>query len=87
VFDLPFFATFASRLSIHPIYIISSCSVPDSGPSWDILDPADIANALVANFILQNIASDALNLYGDLLLLLLLLLHFLIEPVFYPVCL
>jgi len=44
---------------IHPVYMVSSCSSSDSGPSRDILNLADVADVLVANSIPQSVASDA----------------------------
>jgi len=52
VFAFPFFAIFASRLS--SCYMLSPCLSPDSGPSCDILDLADVANVFVADFIPQH---------------------------------
>jgi len=37
MFGFPFCATFASQSIVHPVYTISPCSSPDSGPSYDIL--------------------------------------------------
>jgi len=47
---------FCKPVIVHPVYTDSSCSSPDSGPSYDILDLADIADVLVANSMLQSIA-------------------------------
>jgi len=40
------------------VYMASSCSFLDSGPSYDILDLADVANVFVANSISQSVVSD-----------------------------
>jgi len=42
-------AIFASRqwmLIIHPVYTISSCSSLDSGPSYNILNLAEVADSI-----------------------------------------
>jgi hypothetical protein len=41
------------------VILISSCSSPDSGPAYDILDLADVTDVLVVNSTSQSIASDA----------------------------
>jgi len=43
MFDFPFFAISASRLSAISMF---TCSCPDSGQSCDILNLADIANSI-----------------------------------------
>jgi len=41
----------------HPVYAVSPCSSLDSGPSYNILDLADVADAFVANSTSQCCAS------------------------------
>jgi len=53
-FDLSSFAIFASRSSS-----ILLTSFPDSDPSCDIFNLADVADVFVANSIPQSVASDA----------------------------
>jgi len=50
MFGFHFFAIFASRLSFIPF----TCSSLDPGPSYDILNPANVANSIP-----QSAASDA----------------------------
>jgi len=59
VFGFPFFSHFCQPVIIHPVYTISPCSPPDSGPSYDISDLADVADVSVANSIPQSVANDA----------------------------
>jgi len=81
------FYDFCKLIIIHLIYMVSPCLSPESGPSYDILNLADVVDVFVTNSIPQSIVTvthlKVLNLYEGLLLL----LHFLIErcPVFYPV--
>jgi len=50
VSGFPFFAIFAKNpVSVHPVYMIFPCSSADPGPSFDVLNVADVANVLVAN--------------------------------------
>jgi len=48
----PIFCKFCCKpLIIHAVYTVSSCSFLDSGPSYDIVDLADVANVFVANIL------------------------------------
>jgi len=55
----PIFCGFRKPVIIHSVYMASSCSSPDSGSSYDVLNLTDVADVFVADFIPQNVASDA----------------------------
>jgi hypothetical protein len=56
---LSIFCEFCIPIVIHLVYILSPCSSPDFGSSYDTLNLADVANVFVANSIPQSAASDA----------------------------
>jgi hypothetical protein len=49
---LSIFCDFCKPIIIHLVCMVSPCSSPDSGPSYDILNLADVADIFVANPIL-----------------------------------
>jgi len=51
------FCGFRKPVIIHSVYMASSCSSP--GSSYDVLNLTDVADVFVADFIPQNVASDA----------------------------
>jgi len=53
------FCDFCKAVIIHTVCMISPCSSPDSDPFYDILNPADVAEVLLANSISQSVAGDA----------------------------
>jgi len=55
--SVPIFCDFCQPTVIH--YMVSSCSSPDSDPSYDILNLADAVGIFIANSISQSVASDA----------------------------
>jgi len=53
------FPIFCDFFIIHFVYMVSPYSSPDSDPSCDISDLADVADVFVANSVPQIVASDA----------------------------
>jgi hypothetical protein len=53
------FLRFLQNLSAIAFVVISPCLSRDSGPSYDTLNLADVADVLLANSVSQSIASDA----------------------------
>jgi len=53
----PIFCDFYKPFIIHLVHVLSSCSSSDSGPFYDILDLADVANVFVANSVSPSVAS------------------------------
>jgi len=50
---------FCKPVVVHPVHMVSPCSSPDSGPFYDILNLANVADVFIADSISQSIASDA----------------------------
>jgi len=40
----PIFCDFCKPVIGHPVYTLSPCTSPDSGPAYDILNRADVAD-------------------------------------------